>query len=257
MIFRNLIFAMLVAPGYPFITPTLAAKRPTNNNHQYAFSNTEGMNSLSVTELKRLLSERGIDFRDCLEKQELVQRLQDSAGAPRNTHPVSGGLSPQEQSLISTFKRVSPSVSHIKTTNMAQQQRGLSLRGLEVPEGSGSGFLWDNNGHVVTNFHVISGGRPDAKNLPKVVKVKLAGRVDVLEADVIGVEPEKDLAVLKVRDAWNLPNPIDVGTSNDLQVGQSVIAIGNPFGLDDTLTTGIVSALGRDVDGIGGRYDRS
>jgi S1-C subfamily serine protease len=75
----------------------------------------------------------------------------------------------------------------------------------------------------------------------------------VLEADIVGFEAEKDIAVLRVRDRRNLPRPIDVGTSNDLQVGQSVLAVGNPFGLDDTLTTGIVSALGRDVDGIGGR----
>merc|ERR1711862_705263 len=73
---------------------------------------------------------------------------------------------------------------------------------------------------------------------------------------VVGVEPEKDLAVLRLTDKSvlrNLPTPMDIGTSNDLQVGQSVMAIGNPFGLDDTLTTGVVSALGRDVDGIGGR----
>jgi len=85
------------------------------------------------------------------------------------------------------------------------------------------------------------------------VKVKLAGLAEARDADVIGVEPEKDLAVLRLRDRRKLPPPIPVGTSNDLQVGQSVLAIGNPFGLDDTLTKGIVSALGRDVDGIGGR----
>lgn len=70
--------------------------------------------------------------------------------------------------------------------------------------------------------------------------------------NTVGYEPEKDLAVLKV-SSRNLPTPISVGSSSDLQVGQNVLAIGNPFGLDYTLTTGIVSALGRDVDGIGGR----
>merc|ERR1712070_623540 len=87
----------------------------------------------------------------------------------------------------------------------------------------------------------------------KRVKIKLNGMLEAREADVVGIEPEKDLAVLRLRDRSNLPRPIDVGTSNDLQVGQSVLAIGNPFGLDDTLTTGVVSAVGRDVDGIGGR----
>merc|ERR1712070_717621 len=87
----------------------------------------------------------------------------------------------------------------------------------------------------------------------KRVKIKLNGMLEAREADVVGIEPEKDLAVLRLRDRSNLPRPIDVGTSNDLQVGQGVLAIGNPFGLDDTLTTGVVSAVGRDVDGIGGR----
>merc|ERR1712125_180892 len=118
--------------------------------------------------------------------------------------------------------------------------------------GTGSGFLWDSRGHVVTNYHVVSAGRRDG-TLPSTVTVKLAGMAEALEADIVGVEPEKDLAVLRVKNRSRLPRPIDVGTSSDLQVGQSVLAIGNPFGLDDTLTTGIVSALGRDVQGIGGR----
>jgi S1-C subfamily serine protease len=167
------------------------------------------------------------------------------------TEPVVG-LSDHEISLIETFKRVSPSVANIKTTTVVQARQGFSLRSLEVPQGTGSGFLWDEKGHVVTNYHVVTSGRKDGR-LPSSVKVKLAGMSEALDADVVGVEPEKDIAVLKVRNTRNLPRPIDVGTSNDLQVGQSVLAVGNPFGLDDTLTTGIVSALGRDVDGIGGR----
>lgn len=86
-----------------------------------------------------------------------------------------------------------------------------------------------------------------------IVKVKLQGMASARDAVVVGMEPEKDIAVLKLKDTSNLPKPIDVGTSNDLQVGQSVLAIGNPFGLDDTLTKGIVSACGRDVPGVGGR----
>ena len=222
----------------------------------------ESLGSLSVTELKRLLSERGIDFRDCLEKRDLIERLRMSQSWNPNmqqrmpSFPMEG-LSDQEQSRINTFKRVSPSVANIKTTTLTPQLRGLQLQGLEVPQGSGSGFLWDEKGHVVTNFHVVSAGRRDGA-LPSTVKVKLAGMAEAMDADIVGVEPEKDLAVLKLRNVdfrrgQNLPRPIDVGTSNDLQVGQSVMAIGNPFGLDDTLTTGIVSALGRDVAGIGGR----
>merc|ERR1711933_43286 len=107
--------------------------------------------------------------------------------------------------------------------------------------------------------HVIAppGRRGNGIQKQKTVMVKLAGMVEALEARIVGVDPKKDLAVLRIVDkkgnAQRLPRPIDVGTSNDLQVGQSVLAIGNPFGLDDTLTTGVVSALGRDVNGIGGR----
>jgi S1-C subfamily serine protease len=87
------------------------------------------------------------------------------------------------------------------------------------------------------------------------VKVKLQGMAQSYDAIVIGIEPEKDIAVLKIPNSSNLPTAhiIDIGTSDDLQVGQSVLAIGNPFGLDNTLTTGVVSALGRDIQGFGGR----
>jgi S1-C subfamily serine protease len=103
-------------------------------------------------------------------------------------------------------------------------------------------------GHVVTNYHVIASA---TKTKDPVIKVKLQG-MPPQTATIVGYEPEKDLAVLRI-STKGLPKPITVGSSNDLQVGQSVLAIGNPFGLDYTLTTGVVSALGRDVDGVGGR----
>jgi S1-C subfamily serine protease len=251
------VMSLLASPGYPFAIPTVSSMRPGHQQRFYSSgdydSDNDTLGSLSVTELKRLLSERGVDFRDCFEKRDLIDRLMSSQ-ASRDRQPTAPimGLSDHEQSLISTFKRVSPSVANIKTTTVVQAQQGLRLRSLEIPRGTGSGFLWDDKGHVVTNYHVVSAGRKDG-TLPSSVKVKLAGMAEVLDADIVGVEPEKDIAVLKVRDRRNLPRPIDVGTSNDLQVGQSVLAVGNPFGLDDTLTTGIVSALGRDVQGIGGR----
>lgn len=263
---RSLVLlSLLVGEGFPFAIPHVS-KHLINRQRAYystddfqfvGYNKNENKNdslsSLSVTELKRILSERGVDFRDCLEKADLVERLKNSeaSGSRYPTTPVIG-LSDHETSLIETFKRVSPSVANIKTTAVVQAQQGLRLRSLEVPQGTGSGFLWDEKGHVVTNYHVITSGRKDGI-IPSNVKVKLAGMTEALDADVVGVEPEKDIAVLKVRSTRNLPHPIDIGTSNDLQVGQSVLAVGNPFGLDDTLTTGIVSALGRDVDGIGGR----
>ena len=252
------LLALLVSPGFSFVAPTFAQKRDVQFRNYAVKSGQDnvadaGLASLSVTELKRLLSERGVDFRDCLEKRDLVERLQQSQASPHRMASVPlTNLSDYEQARINTFKQVSPCVANIKTSTLVSQQRGLQFRSLEVPSGSGSGFLWDTKGHVVTNFHVLVGGRRDG-SLPRTVKVKLAGMMDVMDADVVGVEPEKDLAVLKLKNFKKLPRPIDVGTSNDLQVGQSVMAIGNPFGLDDTLTTGVISALGRDVNGIGGR----
>jgi len=116
---------------------------------------------------------------------------------------------------------VSSSVAYVQTS--AIQKRGLAFRSLEVPAGSGSGFLWDEDGHVVTNYHVIAagGGGVNAR-----VKVKLTGMAEAMDAVVVGVEPEKDLAVLRIEKGMGLPRPIDVGTSSDLQVGQSVMAIG-------------------------------
>jgi len=213
-----------------------------------------GLSSLSISELKRLLTDRNIDFRDCLEKRDLVDRLKESSSSSKSS-PLSSfsSLTDPENRLIQTFKRVSPGVAYIQTMSTIQQGR-FALQGLEVPAGTGSGFLWDSAGHIVTNYHVVSGGR--SSGIPNRVRVKLQGMAESCHATVVGVEPEKDLAVLKLTDRnvlRNLPTPMDIGTSNDLQVGQSVLAIGNPFGLDDTLTTGVVSALGRDVDGIGGR----
>jgi S1-C subfamily serine protease len=225
------------------------------NNDNYYYDDGTGYGNLSVTELKRLLNERGIDFRDCLEKRDLVERLRSSEAYAmanqRYSTPPLDPLTAHEQGIIQTFKKASPSVAYIQTVQKIQARNGFQLRGLEVPAGTGSGFVWDSNGHVVTNYHVIAGR--GGGGMPSSVRVKLTGMPKAIEADVVGAEPEKDIAVLKLRDISNLPPPIDIGTSSDLQVGQSVLAIGNPFGLDDTLTTGVVSALGRDLDGVGGR----
>lgn len=127
----------------------------------------------------------------------------------------------------------------------------------EFPAGAGSGFVWDAEGHIVTNYHVVAGtpaGMPGrGRQLPRRVHVSLQGSADQVEATVVGFEADKDLAVLKI-DPSALPlKPLEVASSSELRVGQNVLAIGNPFGLDYTLTQGIVSALGRDIDGYGGR----
>jgi S1-C subfamily serine protease len=107
--------------------------------------------------------------------------------------------------------------------------------------GTGSGFIWDDNGHVVTNFHVIQGSNA--------ARVTLYDQT-TWEADLIGVAPEKDLAVLRIRESGAESLPLAVGASSNLLVGQKVFAIGNPFGLDQTLTTGIISALGREIESV-------
>merc|ERR1719502_2515614 len=161
-------------------------------------------------------------------------------------------LSAEEQ-RVETFERASPSVAFIQTSIDVPRPMGSAHR---MNYGAGSGFVWDDAGHVITNFHVVAGlpGGPQ----PKRVMVSLQGCTEPLEATVVGVEADKDLAVLKVDPeacaAAGAPlRPLPVASSAGVRVGQSVLAIGNPFGLDYTLTAGIVSALGRDVDGAGGR----
>jgi 2-alkenal reductase len=145
-----------------------------------------------------------------------------------------GPLLAHEQSLVSLFEAAAPSVAYI-TTEVLQQTGFFTA---EVAQGAGSGFVWDTGGHVVTNNHVVAGARR--------VYVQLdAG--DPIEARVVGASPEYDLAVVKLARAPKNLRPIPLGTSKDLKVGQTVIAIGNPFGLQRTLTQGIVSALDREL----------
>lgn len=261
MFVRTLCFflSLALSTSCAFITPSRSfCSRAKQTSLSYANDYEEPvadtLNMLSISEIKHLLSERGVDFRDCTTKADLIARLSQSHGADTQPFfpPSAQSLFGQEETLISTFRSVSPSVAHIKTDSKGHPN--LAMPGMDAPSGSGSGFLWDNKGHVVTNFHVASGGRNDG-TISDIIKVKLTGMANALDAEIVGFDIELDLAVLKLRnfDPRNLPAPIPIGVSSDLQVGQSVIAIGNPFGLDDTLTTGVVSALGRDIDGAGGR----
>jgi S1-C subfamily serine protease len=112
-----------------------------------------------------------------------------------------------------------------------------------VPVGKGSGFIWDTQGHVVTNFHVVEGARRFSVTLHD---------HKTFDAELVGTVPRKDIAVLLMEDAPQNLQPIKVERGLELSVGQKTLAIGNPFGLDQTLTTGIISALGRSVPGAGG-----
>ena len=152
---------------------------------------------------------------------------------------------PHETAVIDLFESAAPSVVFITTTSLAK--RGWSMDVTEIPKGSGTGFMWDNKGHIVTNFHVLEGGNK--------FTVTLADQTNY-DAEVVGYEPSKDLAVLKIKSMKKLKG-LPKGNSSNLKAGQFAYAIGNPFGFDQTLTTGVISALGREITAANGRkiYD--
>ena len=141
-----------------------------------------------------------------------------------------------EQNTTEIFRKASPAVVYV--TRTALRRSVFSLDVMEIPAGSGSGFVWDRNGLVVTNYHVVAGANR--------LQVTLHDGTEY-DAELIGVAPEKDLAVLRLIDPPEELVPLPLGDSTELSVGRKVLAIGNPFGLDTTLTTGIVSALGREI----------
>ena len=147
-----------------------------------------------------------------------------------------GDLGADEKSTIAVFKMVSPSVVHI--TNIAQMRNVITASVDDVPQGTGSGFIWDDAGHIVTNYHVIEGATS--------TEVTLADGT-TYEGKIVGTARDKDVAVIKIDAPPSKLAKIMIGTSGDLQVGQKVLAIGNPFGLDQTLTTGVISGLGREI----------
>jgi S1-C subfamily serine protease len=160
---------------------------------------------------------------------------------PRPVAPAAP-LEADETHSIQIFERAAPSVVFI--VNSALSRRLFSRNVYEVPQGAGSGFVWNEGGYIVTNFHVVYNA--DA------LTVVLADQTEH-EARVVGVDPDHDLAVLQIRAPKEKLSPLILGSSHDLKVGQKVLAIGNPFGLDHTLTTGVVSALHRSIDSMTNR----
>ncbi len=156
---------------------------------------------------------------------------------PRAVAPR-GALTAAETATIELFRRARPSVVYITTTERVVDLFTFNAR--DVPRGTGSGIVWDERGHLVTNWHVVAGARS--------VQVRLADQRSVT-ARVVGRSRDHDLAVLRIELADRHPPPIAVGTSRDLAVGQHVFAIGNPYGFDHTLTSGLISALDRTLDG--------
>jgi S1-C subfamily serine protease len=160
-------------------------------------------------------------------------------GPPRtDPRPVSarGELMPMEQTLTQVFEQNAPSVVHITTEQLARTWSGVARQ-----EGTGTGFLWDDTGTVVTNYHVVQPVVEAGSHL------KVALGDELYDGAVVGTSPQNDIAVVRIVGAPRGLRPIAIGSSSDLRVGQLVLAIGNPYGFDRSLSTGIISALNRSI----------
>ncbi len=160
---------------------------------------------------------------------------------------VRGDLAEDEKSTIQIFEQSSPSVVHITTSEFYLQQNRFNLKATEIPRGTGTGVIWSSDGYIVTNDHVIH----DASR----ARVTLWDRT-TYDAVLVGSDPDRDLAVLRIDPRGKALVPIPIGQSPNLRVGQKVFAIGSPFGLDNTLTTGVISGLGREIDTANGKTIR-
>ncbi len=146
-----------------------------------------------------------------------------------------------ENRIIEIYQEAVPSVVNVANIKFADS---FFYGKVEVPQGTGTGFVWDKAGHIVTNFHVVQGGNSFLVTFHKNKKQ--------YKAVVVGVAPKQDIAVLKLKEMPANLKPIQIGSSSDLKVGQTALALGNPYGFDHSLSKGIISALGRKIDGIGG-----
>lgn len=171
----------------------------------------------------------------------------DSANC--GTATVSGEVTefpPSEQNNIRIFKRVSPGVVSVANKAVLQDLDDYQL--YEVPQGTGSGFVWDKEGHIISNVHVVYGA--------SAIQVTLSTGTSY-PAEIVGLDPDHEIAVLKIKAPPEVLTPIEPGRSGNLQVGQTALAIGNPFGLDTSLSAGVVSALGRRITSMTRREIRN
>ncbi|MEM8834357.1 MAG: trypsin-like peptidase domain-containing protein [Planctomycetota bacterium] len=191
---------------------------------------------------------------------DLLSAPASAQAGPRDITPR-GPLTSDEQSAITLFENAAPSVVYITTKRLEQRfsRRMMNPVTLERELGEGSGFVWDDDGHIITNFHVIVPALVRDRAGRVAARVADGSSIDVLfgdgtawSAELVGVAPTRDIAVLKIDADREYLQPIPLGEAEDLRVGQAVYALGNPFGLDQTLTKGIVSALGRTIESIAG-----
>ena len=180
-------------------------------------------------------------FPDVLHPDYFSGKTKQENAEPRVVQ-ARGSLAEDEKSTIELFENSRDSVVFITTRQRVMDAWTRNI--FSVPSGNGSGFIWDDLGHIITNFHVIKGASEAI--------VRLADGRDY-KASLVGASPAHDIAVLRIGIGFQRPTPVPLGTSHDLKVGQKVFAIGNPFGLDWTLTTGIVSALDRSLPSGDGR----
>lgn len=173
---------------------------------------------------------------------------------------TSGPLSAREEAIIDIFERNTNSVANVFDITL---QGGARRKGeVDTPEGNGTGFVWDADGHVVTNFHVLASAlrqlRPNqlqGEGSPKVAKLTLfnkQGYQQSYDAALVGADRSKDIVVLRLLNLQESLEPMQIGESGKVRIGQQVLAIGNPFGFDHTLTTGVVSGLGREIQSQAG-----
>ena len=178
-------------------------------------------------------------------QRDTVPAEAEKAPTAKSTAAIPEGLTDGERRDIEIFRRASASTVYI--SRLVTVRRGFfSLNVTRIPQGSGSGFIWDDQGHVVTNYHVV------AEDPRTELVVRLSDQSE-WSARIVGLAPGKDLAVLKIDAPREQLAPLALGRSGNLAVGQKVLALGNPFGLDQTLTVGVVSALGRDLESPDGR----
>ncbi|MBX3160305.1 MAG: trypsin-like peptidase domain-containing protein [Deltaproteobacteria bacterium] len=177
----------------------------------------------------------------------VIQTRRQSGGAAITTYeprpiaqrPDDGKLGADEQQTIDVFEATKDAVVHI--TSLETRKDRMTLNATDIPQGTGTGFVWELDGSIVTNYHVVQHG--DAAS------VKLANG-KVYRATIVGKAPDKDIAVLHIEAPPSALKKIALGESSKLKVGQKVLAIGNPFGLDQTLTTGVISGLGREIKSV-------
>ncbi|KAK2980763.1 hypothetical protein RJ640_024330 [Escallonia rubra] len=213
-------------------SPILAVLGKKSSNYTISLSKPDS--SASTLTFSKLLDSFFIVCTSVALSFTLFLADADSAAAFVVTTPRK--LQTDELATVRLFQENTPSVVYI--TNLAARQDAFTLDVLEVPQGSGSGFVWDKKGHVVTNYHVIRGASD--------LRVTFSDQ-STYDAKVVGFDQDKDVAVLRIDAPKEKLRPIPIGVSADLLVGQKVYAIGNPFGLDHTLTTGVISGLRREI----------